>query len=268
MTLSIDQVDSRHHHDFRRLLDDYTLVVNRRTPGALPATALRTASLSARSLLAHLATNGSASLDDLTAAARAGDAARLLTFNVHPGALADLARVFALQNLLPDDSSVALALYDLGLEQFGPDVRHEHQGLHAQLALQLRRPDRAAWLCKTYDRMSADIRARLRLDLINPFTTNSGSAADWLQAFQDILPIVLTDDTNLAPFDRVSAVPARAVESDARVAVVVTSYRPGVGLLTAVQSIAYQSWTNLEIIVVDDASPPEYSEVLSTCAGL
>ncbi len=36
--------------------------------------------------------------------------------------LAELARLVALQEILPDDRADGLALYDLALEQFGPEL--------------------------------------------------------------------------------------------------------------------------------------------------
>ena len=52
--------------------------------------------------------------------------------------LAELARVVALQEILPDDRADGLALYDLALEQFGPElIPAAHQGIHAQLAYAL-----------------------------------------------------------------------------------------------------------------------------------
>jgi hypothetical protein len=58
------------------------------------------------------------------------------------------------------------------------------------------------------------------------------------------------------------------VEAPERVSVVVTAYRPGAGLLTAVRSVLGQTWRNVEVIVVDDGSPPEYDDVLRRAVAL
>ena len=67
-----------------RLLDDYLIVAKRRSPAALPATALRTRSLAARALLAHAATSGSISLSDLLGAARRHDSSVLNPAKINP----------------------------------------------------------------------------------------------------------------------------------------------------------------------------------------
>ena len=53
-----------------------------------------------------------------------------------------------------------------------------------------------------------------------------------------------------------------------RITSIVTTYEPGPGLLTAVRSLAAQTWTNHEILVVDDGSPHGHDEVLRRAAAL
>ena len=53
-----------------------------------------------------------------------------------------------------------------------------------------------------------------------------------------------------------------------RVTVIVTSFQPNHRLHTAVRSLLNQSWANLEILVVDDGSGPEYEALFQQCAGL
>src|SRR5699024_6605597 len=52
------------------------------------------------------------------------------------------------------------------------------------------------------------------------------------------------------------------------VTVIMPVYRPGPELVTSVRSICNQTWRNLEILVMDDASPPGHAGVLEECAAL
>nr|WP_281497555.1 glycosyltransferase [Ornithinimicrobium sp. F0845] len=47
-----------------------------------------------------------------------------------------------------------------------------------------------------------------------------------------------------------------------------SAFRPGPALLTALRSLVEQTWDNLEILVVDDASGPEYAAVLDRAEAL
>lgn len=255
------------------LLDAYLAVMQRRAPGSLPATALRTRSLAARALLARAAAGAHASVDGLLAAARAGRSVPFTRNQIRPQALCDLARVVALQGILATDTSDGLALYDLVLGLFGPDdIPQDHQGIHAQLAYSLGDWARAAALCERYRQMPERVRRHLQLDLTNPFAhEGSGSEADWLASFRRLLPTpqpTLTGDTELAPFDRLTSVLPGSAGGDELVSVIVTSYRPDVGLITAVRSLVEQSWENLEILLIDDASPPEYDKLLEACLAI
>lgn len=49
---------------------------------------------------------------------------------------------------------------------------------------------------------------------------------------------------------------------------IVPAYRPDRGLITAVQSILDQSWADLEVLVIDDASPAECGDLFDEVAGL
>ena len=97
-------------------------------------------------------------------------------------------------------------------------------------------------------------------------------AEPWLAAFRALLPRpwpTLGGNVNLAAFDRLtSAVPTDRIEAPQRVSVVVTSYRPGEGLITAVRSILAQSWRNVEVVIVDDGSPAEFDEMLQRALAL
>ena len=60
----------------------------------------------------------------------------------------------------------------------------------------------------------------------------------------------------------------RRVGDAERVTSVVTAYRPGRELITSVRSLAAQSWTNHEILLVDDGSPHGHDDVLRAAVAL
>ncbi len=250
------------------LLDDHIRAIGPRLRLALTATASRNRSLDARQLLARAALGEHGTLEELLAAARANDRRwlRRIKRRVRPHLVAALAHTIALQEQLPGDRDDALALFELTRRVLGGRVLSPaNQTLHTQLTLAYRDADRARWLLRRYRRMPAAARANLATDLLNPFVADR-PVEPWRQAFQALLPApgpVVADGSD-APFDRltVRAAPER-IEGPHRVSVVVTAFRPDRGLITAVRSILAQSWANTEVIIVDDASPPEFDPILA-----
>ncbi|GID97467.1 glycosyltransferase [Amorphoplanes digitatis] len=256
------------------LLDDYLRIAQYHVRSALPPTAIRIRSLDARRLLARSGLKESGSYAELLDAARAGDSRwlRRRRRDVKPTVLAGLAQVLAQQEMLPEDRTDALALYDLIREALGADaLPSAHQGLHAQLAFAWQGAEHARALLRAYRQVSDGVRTDLELDLANPFAGDE-PVIPWLTAFRTMMPdppLALAHDEGVVPFDRLTvacAVPG--VEAPERVSVIVTAYRPDEGLITAVRSILDQSWRNVEVIIVDDASPPEYEPVLARAVAL
>jgi hypothetical protein len=258
--------------DDHRLLDDHIRAIGPRLRLALTATVTRNRSLDARPLLARAALGDAATLDDLLAAARSGDRRRLrrIRRRVSTPLLAAVAQTLAQQELLPTDRADALALYELIRRTAGGrKLNPANQALHTQLALADEGPERARELLRRYRKIKDPALGGLRADLVNPFVADR-PVQPWLRAFQAMLPApgpVVGDGEGVA-FDRLAAPAAERVETAHRVSVVVTSFRPDRGLITAVRSILAQSWANVEIIIVDDASPPEYDEVLRAATSL
>ncbi|WP_435202956.1 glycosyltransferase family 2 protein [Janibacter sp. GS2] len=52
------------------------------------------------------------------------------------------------------------------------------------------------------------------------------------------------------------------------VSVIVTAYRPGAWLATAIRALVDQTWPHLEILLVDDASGPEHADQIARLAAL
>ncbi|MEV0898982.1 glycosyltransferase family A protein [Actinoplanes sp. NPDC049802] len=246
------------------LLDDHVALAGAGAEVSLPNTAMRTRSVAARRVLARAA---GVTLEEALEAARAGDARRLRR-GADPARLAELARTIALQEELPGDRDDALALYALLRSRLPAD----HQALHAQLAYAWQGPEKARELLGAYRRIPAPARETLEIDLANPYAGGKEPEEAWLARFGRLFPEpppVLAAAPERAPFDRLAGSAGQPAETGGeRVTVVVTAYRPGPGLLTAVRSVAAQSWPDLEIIVVDDASPPEHDATLAAAEDL
>lgn len=257
------------------LLDEYLRLVRRAARVVLPATAIRTRSLDARMLLARAALGDTGTLDELIAAARAGDRPwlhkRRRTLNT--GVLAGLAQVLAMQDILPQDRTDGLALYELIRHALGAkSLSMGHQGLHAQLTFRWQGRRRARELLTAYREMTEQVRTDLEIDLANPYAEPGGNPVQpWLTAFRRLLPepwLTVDAPAGLPAFDGLGAGPVEKIRTGPRISVIVTSFRPDEGLITAVRSILAQSWTDTEVLVVDDASPDEFDPVIERCLGL
>ncbi|MEU6858723.1 glycosyltransferase [Glycomyces sp. NPDC046736] len=205
-------------------------------------------------------------LPQLLEAARAGS---LGPARADAAALCELARVVGLQTGSEADRRDAVALYDLALALAGPRrVQARDAAVHAQLAFTFD-PERAARLLRRYGkRMAAAPRAALEADLAHP--ERGGDEAAWVTALGRLSghpELRLRPDTEVPWFDRLTASPGVPVEGP-RIAVVMTTYRPGLPLLTALRSLIEGTWVNFEAVVVDDASGPEYAAVLDAAAAL
>ncbi|MFC7534255.1 glycosyltransferase family 2 protein [Actinoplanes sp. GCM10030250] len=256
------------------LLDDHVRLAGSGAGVSLPHTAMRNRSVAAREVLAHAATG--ISLAELLEAARTCDTRRLRRVRrrrIDAELLAGLAQTIALQDELPGDRDDAMALYALIRTALGARALPvEHQVLHTQLAYAWQGPEQARDLLSAYRRLPSAAREALEIDLANPHAGGTAEEETWLDRFGALFPApppMLAAAPERVPFDRLTGTAGLAGEpTGERVSVVVTSFRPGPGLLTAVRSIAAQSWPDLEIIVVDDASGPEYDAVLAAAEDL
>ncbi|GID25747.1 glycosyltransferase family A protein [Paractinoplanes brasiliensis] len=180
-----------------------------------------------------------------------------------PWVLGELARVIALQDLRAGDQAEALEMLD-GARSRG-EVAPEHQGLHCQIAYACGDLPKAAELLASYPSAPAAVRLALTVDLANPYAQGVGH---WNFAALMPAPRVHVADGPGKPFDRITTGPVQRVGHPLRITSVVATRQPGQELLTAVRSLARQTWTNHEILVVDAGSPPEFSPVLRAAAAL
>lgn len=239
---------------------------DRATPTVLATAVTRIDSPEAADIVAWLA-GARSGTKELYDQLRGGAAPRSLD----PVWLLAVARIAALGHSLADPA-VAVSAFDLVRTRHGTDVFDPPSvELYAQLLLR-HAPDRLAGLLDEVE-LAGPVRWALEADAVNPFNGPSSSADAWAALltipFTDagLDPVVVTGDAPV-PFERLSATPVKTVEASGTVTVVMSAYRPGRGILAAAASILNQSWRDLELLVVDDASPPEYASVLDEVAAL
>jgi hypothetical protein len=220
-------------------------------PHPLAVAALQARSIAARGPLARAA--GVASAAELIAGAPAD-----------PWVAGELARVIALQELRPADTADALAV----LERLRRDgtIAGVHQGLHCQLAYAAGDHTRTRALLADYPDVAEPIRTALTLDLANPYA--GGDGAGWDLSILLPAPGVHLADGLGDPLDRLVTGPVQRTGHARRITTIVTTYRPDQTLLTAVRSLIAQTWTNHEILVIDDGSPGGHDPVLRMAAAL
>ena len=226
---------------------------DRPAPDPLAVAALAARSVAARGPLARAA--GGPSAEAVVAGAAAD-----------PWLAGELARVIALQDLRPDDQADALAV--LARLRRAGTIAPAHQGLHVQLAFAAGDRTLATTLLGEYRAVPEPVRTAVGLDLANPFA--GGPGWDWAAGFAALLPHpgVRVDDGSVPPIDRLVPGAAQRTGHACRITSIVTTYRPDQALLTAVRSLVGQTWTNHEILVVDDGSPGGYDPVLRAAAAI
>lgn len=235
--------------------------IARRRPGALVATALRTKSVRAREVLAEAAWAGSTPrmLEDWALHAPADDP---LPSGSDPAGLADFARVLAVQLGTEHDRAVALALLErLSRSQGWEKVPREAVEMLAQLRVLAGEPG-AALEAAADPRVREGVATSVRSDALHPRLVPGSDPVAWAAAFSTALlgpgmARFLPPDPGACPsLDELRVEESPGVPAPLRVTVIMSCFRPGPALLTAVSSVLAQTWSNLELFVVDDASGP------------
>lgn len=244
----------------RAILDDYRAIVARRSRTALEHTILRTRSIALRHLLADLATDGRLTYDDVRQGVQA-------TW-IMPWAT-QLARVMAVQNIDNTNPSIPIAIFEQLVREHGDKIPLKYKRVLAELYQATGRFADLEHLLGQYPELAQVDFSYLSTDLINPFINSPyGDFDSWLKAFNrvfithDVAPIVVESGAD-RPFDTLTAQVSDTVNIDGPlVTVILTAYRPTMtALRTSVLSLINQTWKNIEILVVDDASGPDYDSV-------
>lgn len=146
----------------------------------------------------------------------------------------------------PDYLAYVQALWDTGQSERINDVPRRHD---------------------TLEEGEADF---IRLNLLR----NSEGLSPWLHALNravftpaDLTPVEL-DPQARTKFDGLTTAQTETVDSSALITVVMSTYRRGDELGTAVRSVLAQTWTNFELVIVDDCSGSNYDAALDQVAAL
>jgi glycosyltransferase involved in cell wall biosynthesis len=114
----------------------------------------------------------------------------------------------------------------------------------------------------------------IRTDRLGPLELGDAFDADaWSASFSDIFaaehvtPVRLDATKGVALFDRLAVAESLPpVAGEPLVTVVMSVYAPGPSLETAVRSVLAQTWSNLELLVVDDCSPEQFTTTIDAVA--
>lgn len=120
-------------------------------------------------------------------------------------------------------------------------------------------------------RLGDESRWMLRCDMLNPVLgTPGGSYEEFLACFNELFVEAGAAPIALAPgagtlFDRVvpAVEPPKVPDSGPLVTVVMSVFRPDQSLFTALRSLTSQTWPHLQILVIDDCSPPGYEDLIA-----
>ncbi|WP_462418713.1 glycosyltransferase family 2 protein [Kytococcus sp. Marseille-QA3725] len=260
-------------------------------PLALLNTALRTDAPVLVEALARVATGARMSMTELAEhVERAGNHTEVLAPTVAaPGAPVtggDIGRERALHQVscvaafwsgrAVDEESTArgLRLFEALLEVHGPEALPvKLRAIPLQQALLSDRPELARrWVDMPGARKQVvqGVRTDLaREEVLAGGSSRSGSRAEaaWLESLNTrftqsrCTPVTLTAEGS-TPYDRMEAETPRRVEDGPLVTVLMPCWQPDEeGLVTSVRSIVAQTWQRLEILVLDDASGPDFDAV-------
>lgn len=233
------------------------------TLNALTAAALGGKSNVARRMLARLACRSDP--EGLLAADPMPPTDRL-----HCASAVALTQVLAVQPLEPWHRERALELYDRLLDEGNEIVNAAHQALHAELMFHAGQFDRVADTLAAYKNIDRPVRRALEAELRYP---GPGEAPDeFLRRFQQFAAWADLDltlrEADAPLLDRIELSGLEPVHGGQRVSILMSAYRPGPELFTALRSVIAQSWQNWELLLVDDASGPEYDATLAEAEAL
>lgn len=252
---------------------------------ALERTALRSESVHMRELLAYATSHGTLTYAKLHHHVLHGT---VTVRSLDPEALARLAHVAALQDTEPEDAAFATKALEMALPALGGrPAGRRFAKLLAELYFEQQRHADLESLARRRPSVRSHFHSYLTVDAASPFVRDDldQAAKDrWLRRFnwqftrRDLKPVYLRPGDEV-PFNRLTSAPSESAPSEfvpsqsspqeepvtenPLVTVIMTSFRPRRGdVMQAARSILEQTWTNVELLIVDDASPAEYTPVL------
>ncbi|WP_019875680.1 glycosyltransferase family 2 protein [Sporichthya polymorpha] len=261
-----------------QLAGDYVDLGNRVSNVAMERGALYAKSFAARHLLLRNAAGPGLTYTELIEHLRAHDVddRRLGTGlpKLAERPTIQLARVIGLQGLEEEDEALAARLLTVVSRQHRVENWHEDHrktyahflyaaGFHAELAHLLPRLN-----------LPPRVLFPIQADLANPYaSTVAKGEAEWLAAIARIFDGTGLETITFAPegdtvFDRMRCAGVTDEVDGPLISVMMSSWRPDSALITSARSVLEQTWRNVELLVIDDASPPEFDAVLEQVAAL
>ncbi|KUG57821.1 hypothetical protein AVL63_04675 [Nesterenkonia jeotgali] len=250
----------------------------RSVKGHLPwftSLAVRNRLIGARDVLAHAATNGRYDFTQLGGLLESSripmyrdNADQLLEAHTWKPGLISLARVLYSQRAKDMDLLDALSIYDSLHRWHGSgSLTGVDQSYYADLLTWKGRFAEALEILESTPAQTTDRRYAhgfLGLNAINPNTTgDSRRRHEWLESMNLLLgqsgltPIGVRNLEAPSFFELQAETPEAAIplEEQPLVSVIMPIYEPDASTDLAIQSLLNQSWQNLEVLVIDDASP-------------
>ncbi|MCL2481865.1 MAG: glycosyltransferase family 2 protein [Propionibacteriaceae bacterium] len=188
--------------------------------------------------------------------------------------LSILAQVVISQRIVPTDLEDGLAIYRAieitsGTTVLGQDDRLAICDALSELGSHQE-------LLQTVSRLNiADFNHRQAgLLTANAFNFESGlDELFWLKSVntvlgEDELADLVLDPNGQPVLDRLSCKAVPGSVQGPLVTVIVPTHNPGLEIFTAVRSLVLQTWRNLEILIMDDASDPEYESRIQSLENL
>lgn len=269
----------RHALNRAQLLEDYSAISAKR-PGAAEATTLRERSRQFLDILAFEASCGQ--FDWALLRAQLLHQKAIEKYELDPLVVAEIGRILLLQQFEPIDSTVGVAALEYATTRLPMNFksRRFRKLLVSQLILS-HNYTRSRELLDTWPDVDREYHNYLRAELVNPFFVHEGGDLEsWLQNLnRDFeahgLSRIHVDHHGGVPFNELRgeaeplATTAAGSSAAPKVTVILTTYKPSLAKLsTSVRSILCQTYRNIEVVIVDDASGPQYSETMDVIGAM
>lgn len=268
------------YDSYRELIRSYASYMQRVGHVDTAAAALRTRSKTLLDVIAFIASKNNYMAEELRDSfAREATP----TFRFRSRWLAAFGRVCALQATQENDArtreeNVLFGLKCLSIANRNLPRDRQHQQFHRleiELLARQGRIDEAKQALQRNEYLRDFYHQYLLADLDNPAVYGSdGKYGEWLSGFNRPF-----EENDLAPmkpatpggysFDDLHTDEIEPRYGGPKVSVILTSYKPDEdAFLLSVRSILNQSWQNLELLILDDASPIKYRRILRKAEAL
>lgn len=181
--------------------------------------------------------------------------------------LISLARILLNSARSDLDFHTGVQLYELILMKYGDEALADyHKFQYVEALAELRRYDEQSRLIDRFNIVDLEP-MQVELMAIDRVAYES-SEQQWVSAINELYEMLgmakvrLIEDDTLPLMDRLESASDSRVEGP-KVTVLMPTFAPDEGIRTALRSLVQQTWSNLEVIVIDDGSPIEYDGILS-----